>query len=183
VRTKTALVIIDMQSGLVAGLKPVYQLHALLGHITTLIAHARAAEIPIIYFQDNDVDKIGSPGWQIHPTIPPHQHDLVLRKPEADAFYRTELRQKLEACNIERLIIAGCKSEVCIDTTCRKAVQLGYQVTLVSDAHSTTDNPVLRAPQIIAYHNYLLPMVWSDEDGKVVEITVKSTGEVVTESI
>jgi nicotinamidase-related amidase len=182
VRTKTALVIIDMQSGLVAGLEPVYQLNALLEHITTLITYARVAEIPIIYVQDNDVDEIGSPGWQIHPAILPHQHDLLLRKPEADAFYATALHQELETRTIERLIIAGCKSEVCIDTTCRKAVQLGYQVTLVSDAHSTTDNLILRAPQIIDYHNYLLPMVWSDTHGKVVDITVKPTGEVVTES-
>jgi len=182
VRTKTALVIIDMQTGLVAGPHPVYQLSALLEHITRLIAHARTAGIPIMYIQDDDVDAIGEPGWQIHPDIVPHTHDLVVRKPEADAFYATALRQELEARTIEHLLIAGCKSEVCIDTTCRQAVHFGYQVTLVSDAHSTTDNPVLSAPQIIAYHNYLLAMVWSDTHGHVVDITVRPTRDVIAES-
>lgn len=181
-RTKTAFVIVDMQTGLIAGREPVYQLDTLLEHVAMLITQAQTTGTPIIYIQDNDVDEIGSPGWQIHSAILPTQHDLVLRKPETDAFYGTTLRQELETRDIGHLIIVGCKSEVCVDATCRRAVQLGYEVTLVSDAHSTTDNPVLSAPQIIAYHNYLLPMVWSDEHGKVVGVTVKPTREVVMES-
>jgi nicotinamidase-related amidase len=181
-RTKTALVIVDMQTGLVAGREPVYHLDTLLEHVHMLITQARTTGTLIIYIQDNDVDEIGSPGWQIHPAIRPTQHDLVLRKPETDAFYGTALRQELEARAIGHLIIVGCKSEVCVDATCRRAVQLGYEVTLVGDAHSTTDTPLLSAPQIIAYHNYLLPMVWSDEHGKVVGVTVKPTRQVLTES-
>src|SRR5215472_135130 len=181
-RTDSALLIVDVQTGLVAGTKPVYRLDELLENISTLIAQARTTGIPIIYIQDNDVDEIGSPGWQIHPAILPTQHDLVLRKPEADAFYGTALRKELEARDIGHLIIVGCKSEVCIDATCRRAVQLGYEVTLVSDAHSTTNTPVLSAPQVIAYHNFLLPMVWSDGHGKMVDVTVKPTREVVMES-
>jgi nicotinamidase-related amidase len=184
VRIKTALVIVDMQTGLIAGAEPVYQINALLEHIALLITRARARETPVIYIQDNDVAEIGSPGWQIHAAIAPLQQEVVLRKPEADAFYGTALHQELEARSIEHLIIAGCKSEICIDATCRRAVQLGYQVTLVSDAHSTTDNPVLRAPQTIAYHNYLLPMTcWSDAHGKIVDVTVKPTAEVVIASL
>lgn len=40
------------------------------------------------------MDEIGSPGWQIHPAILPNQQDLVLRKPETDAFYGTSLREE-----------------------------------------------------------------------------------------
>ena len=178
-RTGTALVIVDVQTGLVDGANPVYRLDALLENISTLIAQARSTGTPIIYIQDNDVDEIGSPGWQIHPTIAPQAGDLVIRKPETDAFYGTTLQQELEARGLEHLIVVGCKSEVCIDATCRKATDLGYHVTLVSDAHSTTDNAVLTAPQIIAYHNYILPMVWSDEHGKVVSVTVNSTSDIV----
>ncbi len=178
-RTDTALIIIDVQTALVDGANPVYRLDALLENISTLIAQARSTGTPIIYIQDNDVDEIGSPGWQIHPTIAPEEEDLVIRKPEADAFYGTTLQQELEIRDVSHLIIVGCKSEVCVDATCRKAIDLGYQVTLVSDAHSTTDNAVLTAPQIIAYHNYILQMVWSDEHGKVVEVSVKPTSDIV----
>ena len=146
-RTDTALLIVDVQTGLVAGTHPVYQLDALLENISALIIQARATGMPIIYIQDNDVDEIGSPGWQIHPTIAPEEGDLVIRKPETDAFYGTTLQQEMETRGIAQLIVVGCKSEVCIDATCRKATNLGYNVTLVSDAHSTTDNAVLTAQQ------------------------------------
>jgi nicotinamidase-related amidase len=128
-----------------------------LKNISTLIDQAHTTGTPIIFIQDNDVDEIGSPGWQIHPAIAPQTEDLVIRKPETDAFYGTTLQQELESRGLEHLIIVGCKSEVCIDATCRKAIDLGYHVTLVSEAHSTTGNPVL-------------PMVWSDKHGKVVTV-------------
>jgi nicotinamidase-related amidase len=178
-RADTAVLIVDVQTGLVAGENPVFQLDQLLDNISTLIAHARIRGTPIIYIQDNDVDEIGSPGWQIHPSILPEKGDLVIRKPETDAFYSTTLHQELQERGIAHLIVAGCKSEVCVDATCRKATSLGYNTTLVSDAHSTTDNPVLTAPQTIAYHNHLLQMVWSDEHGEVVGVTVKPTSDVV----
>ena len=177
-RTDSALLIVDVQTGLVAGTNPVYQLDTLLENITTLITQARATGVPIIYIQDNDVDEIGSPGWQIHPIIAPEKGELIIRKPETDAFYGTTLQQELEALGIEHLIVVGCKSEVCVDATCRRATNLGYHVTLVSDAHSTTDNAVLTAPQTIAYHNYILQMAWSDEHGEVVGVTVKPTSDI-----
>jgi nicotinamidase-related amidase len=178
-RTDTALLIIDVQTGLVAGTNPVYRLDALLENIATLIIHARMAGTPIIYIQDNDVDEIGSLGWQIHPAIASKEGDLAIRKPEADAFYGTTLQQELEAHGIAQLVVTGCKSEVCVDATCRRAINLGYNVILVSDAHSTTDNDVLAARQIIAYHNHILQMVWSDEHGELVGVTVKPTSEIV----
>lgn len=178
-RTDTALIIVDVQTALVDGTNPVYRLDALLKNISTLIAQARTTGTPIIYIQDNDVDEIGSLGWQIHQAIAPASGDLVIRKPETDAFYATTLQQELDARGLKHLIVVGCKSEVCVDATCRKAIDLGYDVTLASDAHSTTDNAVLRAPQIIAYHNYILQMVWSDAHGKVVEVSVKPTSDIV----
>ena len=182
-RTDTALVIIDVQTGLVAGKNPMYQLDAFLKNISTLIAQARTTGTPIIYIQDNDVDEIGSPGWQIHPAIAPQEGDLVLRKPETDAFYGTRLQEELEARGLTHLIIAGCKTEVCIDATCRKAIAMGYKVTLASDAHSTTDNAILTAPQIIAYHNHILQMIWSDEHSEVVSVTVEPSRDIVMSNV
>src|SRR5947209_13875479 len=177
----TALLIVDVQTGLVAGTNPVYQLDELLENISTLIAQARTTGTPIIYVQDNDVDEIGSPGWQIHPAITPIEGELLLRKPETDAFYGTSLQEELTARGIRHLVIAGCKTEYCVDATCRRATNLGYNVTLVKDAHSTTDNAILSAQQIIAYHNHILQMVWSDEHGEVVGVTVKPTSDIAAE--
>ena len=176
--TNTALLIIDVQKALVDGEKPVHHLPELLANINTLIAQARSTDTPIIYIQDNDVDEIGSPGWQIHEAIAPEKGDLVIRKPETDAFYRTSLQEDLAARDIKHLVISGCKTEHCVDATCRRATNLGYNVTLVEDAHSTTDNEILAAEQIITYHNYLLDGLWSDEHGEVVGVYVKKTSEI-----
>jgi len=43
-----------------------------------------------------------------------------------------------------------------IDTACRHATTLGFDVTLVSDGHTTIDNDSLKAEQIIAHHNRAL---------------------------
>ena len=57
---------------------------------------------------------------------------------------------------VGRLIIAGIQTEFCVDTTCRRAFSLGYDITLMSDGHSTWDTDVLPADTIIAHHNRTL---------------------------
>jgi nicotinamidase-related amidase len=66
---------------------------------------------------------------------------------------RNQLQEELERRGIKRLIIAGGMTEYCVDTTCRRATSLGYDVTRASDAHLTRDNGVLSAANIIAHHN------------------------------
>ena len=50
----------------------------------------------------------------------------------------------------------GCKTQHCIDSVVRTATISGLDVTLVGDGHSTTDNEVLNAEQIIKHHNSTL---------------------------
>lgn len=53
-------------------------------------------------------------------------------------------------------MIAGLMTQYCVDTTCRRAVSLGFDVTLVADAHTTADSDTLQVEQIVAHHNALL---------------------------
>jgi len=80
----------------------------------------------------------------------------VVEKRTPDAFHETGLHDALESLNIKRLVIAGLQTEYCIDTTCRRTYTLGYDVTLVRDAHSTWDYPQLTAQEIIDHHNRVL---------------------------
>ena len=57
---------------------------------------------------------------------------------------------------IDRLVIAGLQTEMCVDSACRAAVSLGYRVVLASDGHTTWDTPALLAERIIAHHNRTL---------------------------
>ena len=57
---------------------------------------------------------------------------------------------------VKQLVIAGMKTEFCVDTTCRAAPELGFTTVLISDAHTTIDNPHLSAHEIIGHHNRTL---------------------------
>jgi nicotinamidase-related amidase len=178
--TTTALLIIDVQVGLIAGENPVYQADTILERIAGLIAAARAAGKPVIYVQDKDVGGVGTPEWQVHPAIAPLPTELAVRKAWSDSFYETTLGVELQARGVSQLVIAGMKTDVCVTMTCLRAVALGYDVTLVADAHTTTDNRVLTAAQTIAYHNDLL-WDFGAEDGFGAGkhwITVKPSSEI-----
>jgi nicotinamidase-related amidase len=156
----TALLIIDMQLGNFQGPDPVQGGENLLANVQRLIARARRAGVPIFYVQNTggtgDPDEGGTPGWKIHPTIAPKEGDVVIEKETPDAFHQTTLHQELKSKRIERLVIAGLQTEYCIDTTCRRAYSLGYDMVLVKDAHSTWGSADLRAEQIIRHHNRVL---------------------------
>ena len=63
---------------------------------------------------------------------------------------------ELQAAKVDHLIIGGNSTQFCIDTTCRRAVSLGYEVSLLADCHMTGDAGDLRFDQIIAHHNSTL---------------------------
>jgi len=156
----TALLIIDMQVGNFSEPAPIYKGNELLTKVKSLIARARSAQIPIVYVQNNggsgDPDAYGTPGWEIHPSITPVEGDVVVQKRTPDAFHETNLHRELESREIKKLVIAGLQTEYCIDTTCRRAFSLDYDVILVKDAHSTWDSPRFTAQQIIEHHNHVL---------------------------
>ena len=173
----TALLVIDVQVGIIEGFHA-YRGREVLEQINNLIAKARAAGLPIIYVQhDGEAGhplEVGAEGWQIHPEIEPHDEDLIIRKRASDSFFETRLQSELNARGVKHLIVTGCMTEYCVDTTARRAVSMGYHVTLVSDAHTTIDNQLLTAAQIIAHHNALL----DGFDAGSHAITVKPTNEV-----
>ncbi len=168
----TALLVIDVQVGLIDDPSdPAYNPQMVLANIAALLAKARATHTPILFMQhDGDAyegEELSlapdSPGWQIHPNVAPLADEPVLRKRASDSFYQTPLQDELAARGIQHLVITGCKTEMCVDTTSRAAVSRGYDVTLVKDAHSTTDSEIMPSFQIVAHHNYTLDDFGTDE--------------------
>ncbi|MFZ0859110.1 MAG: cysteine hydrolase family protein [Candidatus Sulfotelmatobacter sp.] len=156
---KSALLIIDVQIGLVRLMPPELQ-DRVLSNISVLLSKARSSGMPVLFIQ-HDGPK-GHPleaetsAWKIHPSIFPLRGEPVIRKKASDSFFETNLVEELQRREIRHLIIVGGMTEYCVDTTCRRAVTLGYDVTLAADAHLTRDTPDLTASQIIAHHNLLL---------------------------
>ena len=133
---------------------------ALVSRIVLLIEQARNRKIPVVFVQHDGPSghrlERGCPGWQIVKEILPARHELVINKTACDAFFETALASELKSRKIDRLIVAGCMTEYCIDTTVRRAVSLGFDVTLVADGHMTVDSGGLTFDQIIDHHNSLL---------------------------
>ena len=159
--TNHALIILDTQFGNFIDPKyPIFKGEVLISKIKSLVDKMRSVQIPVIYIQHNggngDPDEPGTEGWEIHPSIAPHKRDLVIQKSTPDAFYDTSLKNELDSREIKKIIIAGLQTEYCIDTTCRRAFSLNFEVTLVEDAHSTRDSDLLTAKQIINHHNAVL---------------------------
>jgi nicotinamidase-related amidase len=159
--TDTALVIVDVQVTMFSPENPVYRGEQLLAKIGRLREKARQAQVPIIFIQHSRQRKghpleVGSTGWQIHPARAPDPQDAIIQKQLPSAFYQTTLAAYLSAHALKKLVIAGIQTELSLDTTCREACNREYEVTLVTDAHSTWQRGLLTAPQIIEHHNSLL---------------------------
>jgi nicotinamidase-related amidase len=158
-RSKSALLVIDLQIGMFNGerLAPIYAGERLLLHTQAAIEHANRSAVRVIYVRHagppGHLLEHGTRNWHIHPTIAPQGGGRVIDKRTPDSFHETSLAADLAAEGINRLIVMGAQTEVCVDTTCRRAFSLGFGVTLVSDGHTTWDNATLRADQIIRHTN------------------------------
>jgi nicotinamidase-related amidase len=159
VSPERALVVIDVQAGVFEGCRAP-QFDDVVARIASLLEAARAAGTPVIYVQHSGPEghrcHPSRPGWAIHPAIRPRAGEPVVHKRACDSFFETTLQEELRRRRVDHLVVVGCMTEYCVDTTCRRAVSLGYDVTLVSDAHATADTEELSAAQIIAHHNALL---------------------------
>ena len=159
---KTALVVIDTQRGMfeTPGLPPVPEGERLLGNIEGLIERAREAGTTVIHIRHD-----GGPGhplerdkkgWPIHPRVAPRSGEPIVDKETPDSFLHTTLGEELESRGIGRLVLVGMQTQYCVDTTCRRAFGLGYEVTLAADAHGAFDDGTLTAAQIVAHHNEVM---------------------------
>jgi len=157
---KSALLVLDVQVNMFGPEFHVVDGDQVLAVIGTLAERARAADAPVIYVRNDggigEPDERGTPGWEIHPQIAPLDGDVVIDKSGPDAFERTDLRQVLHSHGIGALTIVGMQTELCVATTCRRAAQLGYEVTLVQDGHTTFDWEEISAAEAIYKHNAAL---------------------------
>ena len=90
------------------------------------------------------------------PDLAPSSGDIVVHKESCDSFHETDLMDHLRRLGASRLIVGGCMTQFCVDTTVRRAVSSGFDVVLVSDGHCTGDSGELSQAEIIAHHNNTL---------------------------
>ncbi len=156
-----ALLIIDMQTGLYDGPQKPFERERVLATINQLIQRARNANAPIFVARHTGPEgspiAAGSLLWQLwHGLDVDESRDHLFNKTRPSCFLGTDLAQQLNAAQVNELVIVGMKTQFCIDTTCRVAVELGLSVVLPEDGHTCMDTPAIKAQAIIEHHNATL---------------------------
>ena len=153
-RPNTALLVIDVQSGVVAN---AHERDTVVANVGTLVEKARQEQIPVVWVQHSDEElERGSQAWRIVPELSPDDAEPLVEKHYGDSFEDTDLETVLSGLRVGRLVVAGAQTDECVRSTLHGAFVRGYDATLVSDAHTTEDLTAFGAPppdQVIAHTN------------------------------
>ena len=159
-RPNTALLVVDVQNGAVAG---AHERDAVVANIGSLVEKARRQQVPIVWVQHSDEGLVhGSDEWRIVPELAPDEAEPLIEKNYGDAFEDTTLESVLSGLGVGRLVVVGAQTDACIRSTLHGAFTRGYDASLVSDAHTTADQSAWGAPppdQVIAHTN----LYWTDQ--------------------
>jgi len=154
-----ALLVIDVQQALCRGEYACFEADRVVERINSVSQRVRDSGGLVVLIQHEGPGGAfahGTEGWQLASGLVTAPADVRVRKTATDSFHKTALQDVLEQHGIDHLIVCGLQSDFCVDTTTRRALALGYPVTLVADGHSTMDNSTLKAAQITAHHNETL---------------------------
>jgi nicotinamidase-related amidase len=169
-RPNTALVVVDVQNGVMSG---AYDRDQVVANIGTLVAKARDEGVPIVWVQHSSEElESGTEAWQYVPELPRRGEEALVHKTFGDSFEGTDLEQVLAAAGVGRLVVAGAQTDACIRSTIHGAFVRGYDVTLVSDAHTTEDLTEWGAPppdKVVAHAN--LYWQWQAAPGRTAAVT------------
>ncbi|MDP6097074.1 MAG: isochorismatase family protein [Gammaproteobacteria bacterium] len=133
--TKSVLVIVDVQ---VAVMKEAWDSSRVISNVVTAVHGARSNGVPVIWIQHSD-DQLptGSPEWELTPELSPNPDETIIHKSFASSFEETDLEKILENLEGSHIVLAGAATNFCIRATAYGALDRGYDLTLVSDAHTT----------------------------------------------
>jgi nicotinamidase-related amidase len=164
-RPNTALLVIDVQNGVVAGAP---HRDTVIQNINTLVDKARAEDVPVVWVQHSDDGlERGSEAWQYVPELSRRDSEPLVHKSYGDSFEATDLEGLLAERGVGRLVVTGAQTDACIRSTLHGAFVRGYDATLVADAHTTEDLSEYGAPkpeQVIAHTN--LYWQWQSAPGR-----------------
>jgi nicotinamidase-related amidase len=143
--SESAVVIIDAQNEYVNGKLPLVGIAPALDNIAILLKAARAAGSPIIHVQHKGraggLFDPGADAFQLAPQAAQMSGEAIVEKPLPNAFAQTNLQDLLVNAGKKQLIIAGFQTHMCISSTVRAALDLGYRTTVIADAAATRDLP------------------------------------------
>ena len=158
-RPNTALLVVDVQNGVVNGN---HERDSVVANVGSLVDKARKENVPVVWVQhSNEGLQPGSDAWRIVPELKPDDAEPLVAKTYGDSFEDTNLEKVLSGLGVGRLVVVGAQTDWCVRSTLHGALARGYDVTLVDDAHTTEDLSEWGAPppdKVIAHTN----LYWSN---------------------
>lgn len=164
------VMVIDMQNGVLESPRRAREQTA--ARINQLIDAAEK----VIFIQHHEAElQPGSQAFDIIPELHRPAGALYVTKTACDAFYRTTLDSLLKQNEINELVVCGCATDYCVDTTVKNGVSRGYAITVASDAHTTADRASVSAEALIQHHNE----VWANLSIPGNTLAVKTTAAIL----
>ncbi|GAC1465564.1 MAG: cysteine hydrolase family protein [Desulfuromonadaceae bacterium] len=143
---KTVLIIIDIQNDYFPGGRmELVGAEAAGLRAKEALAHFRVHNLPVIHIRHLSTSTTatfflpGTSGIEIHTSVAPLPGEAVFAKNFPNSFRETPLLEHLHSLGIERLVLAGMMTSMCVDATARAAFDLGFQNVLLHDAMATRD--------------------------------------------
>lgn len=165
---KPALIVVDVQVGV---MREAWDAARVIGNVARAVERARAQGVPVIWVQHaNDEMPRDSDPWQWAPPLAPAPGEARVHKAFNSAFEETSLDDELARIGATHVVLAGAATNWCIRATAYGALDRGYDLTLVKDAHTTEsmelDNgAVIEAARVIDDLN--IAMRWLEYPGRV----------------
>ena len=161
------LMVVDVQVGV---LKEAWDAPRIIGNVARAVDRARAQGVPVIWVQHSDEDLVfGSPEWQWVPELIPALGEPLIHKHFNSSFEQTTLEEELARLGATHIALAGAATNWCIRATAYGALERGYDLTLVKDAHTTEtmvmdDGTRIEASSVVQELN--IAMTWVSYPGR-----------------
>lgn len=147
--SETALIVVDIQNEYYAsrdfrGQMVIPEGENVLKNSQKLVTYAHRVGMPVYFVRhmgpkDSPLFAEGSLSAQFHKDLQPSAQDAIITKATPSAFVGTDLDAQLKKKGIKKVIVIGLMTHMCISSTARDAVPLGYSVIIPEDATATRD--------------------------------------------
>jgi nicotinamidase-related amidase len=130
------LVVVDVQVGVMA---EAWDAQRVIGNVARAVERARTSGVPIIWVQHEARDlPRDSASWQWVDALSPAPGETRIHKRFESSFEGTDLEAQLGRLGATHIVLAGASTNWCIRATAYAALDRGYALTLLQDAHTTS---------------------------------------------
>ena len=156
---RKALLVIDMQKGSFTPKTSRFDAGGVVNRINELAELFRELNYPVFYIQHDgtgtgEFEKY-STEWENLDELKVEPNDIIIDKYANDVFYKSELYSKLKELKINELVITGCATDFCVESTVQSALTMDFNIIVVENGHTTGDRPNLKAEQVINHYNWV----------------------------